>query len=637
MRIKAFRIENYKNIQLAEVANLPDFVVICGGNGSGKSSILEALLTIRNFLAHQVDKKQRFQFDTSVISADSQNTSIQVTFQFTIEEIEYINKKFAGRHSLPEEHTIKVILKRNDDPNLKHDPNDIDDTFINDNKSYLDQIEGSDAAVFQLLYEHKAGVSVFDYFSSNREYQKQEVNSWSTSFLNRDSQKQILIRGSNKYNNIKQYLLGIKIDDLRRIQLAQKNGNSYNIDSLNAIKDFFKKFLAPMEFIDIDLTVSPFRFIINTPRGEIDINGLSSGEKEILFTYVHFKKFGTRDSVILFDEPDAHLHPELETSYLKSLKELSEGNQFFITTHSPNMMIESGTESLYTLIKHPKLDENQFTKITDDKDKYVLLSELMGNKGFVSLNRKIIFIEGETSSSDIEIYETFFPSNENQVSYIPAGNSGTVRKTSEKVNELLTSSIGYEHFYSIVDGDYQRIVDDPTGGKRLFRLPVYHVENYIIDEAIIFSLISKIKRKSCTYKSALDITNELKKLLTDSHHLASLGKAIYDAKIASLKNEVEKEIFQSKELEVSLKFKRPEFQVAEKEAFELMKAAIKNNTWKEKCKGRELLKAFCGKNNIEYIQFKNLLLDQFNCEKPPLSLKKIMDKIIVKPKNVKSA
>src|SRR5690625_1801065 len=104
-----------------------------------------------------------------------------------------------------------------------------------------------------------------------------------------------------------------------------------------------------MKFDDVYLDENPFKFAVETPRGTIDIDELSSGEKEILNTYIHFHHLNPSDSIILFDEPDVHLHPELERRYLRILKTFAEGNQMFLTTHAPEMMIEAGSESLFTV------------------------------------------------------------------------------------------------------------------------------------------------------------------------------------------------------------------------------------------------------------------------------------------------
>ncbi|KKL22033.1 hypothetical protein LCGC14_2439500 [marine sediment metagenome] len=67
----------------------------------------------------------------------------------------------------------------------------------------------------------------------------------------------------------------------------------------------------PMNFEGVKVFESPYKFSITTPLGEIDIDDLSSGEKEILNIFVRFHQLKPEKSIILLDEADVHLHPEL--------------------------------------------------------------------------------------------------------------------------------------------------------------------------------------------------------------------------------------------------------------------------------------------------------------------------------------
>src|SRR5947207_2951911 len=79
MRIQGFSIENFRNIRLAECWDLPDFVVICGGNGCGKTSLLEALWATRtNDVSAATDPK--------VVAADAAGATVSVRFAFDSRE-----------------------------------------------------------------------------------------------------------------------------------------------------------------------------------------------------------------------------------------------------------------------------------------------------------------------------------------------------------------------------------------------------------------------------------------------------------------------------------------------------------------------------------------------------------------------
>ena len=377
------------------------------------------------------------------------------------------------------------------------------------------------------------------------------------------------------------------------------------------------------DFSDILLDKAPFEFIIYTPRGNIDIDDLSSGEKEILNIYIRFHQLRPKDAVILFDEADAHLHPDLERRYLQVLRKGGKGNQLWLTTHSPEMMIAAGSDALYTVLKEPPSDNgNQLVRVTENEQLHNVLSEVMGSRGLVSFNQRIIFMEGDNASADREIYEAAYPPGVHNVSFVPTGNSATVRKTAERVNDLLTLSTGFQQYFSIVDGDIERAASDPTAGKRLFRLPVYHVENFLLDECDIFEVTRASMRNKCPYSSASEVTQALKKLLLSDPHLKPFTKALLDAEIAKFAKTIQDAVFKGQSPPTT----PPQFSEVETQAKVKLQAALDNGSWRAECKGRDLLKAYCGEVNLNYEQFRNLLIARMKT--PPQALAVIMAQIL---------
>jgi predicted ATPase len=60
---------------------------------------------------------------------------------------------------------------------------------------------------------------------------------------------------------------------------------------------------------------------------------LSAGEKQML-SFLCYCIF-TENSIIFIDEPELSLHPDWQRTLVPTLMEISNGNQFFIATHSP--------------------------------------------------------------------------------------------------------------------------------------------------------------------------------------------------------------------------------------------------------------------------------------------------------------
>ena len=599
MKVTYFRIENFRNIKIAECTNPPDFMVICGGNGSGKSALLNALMTAKEHAAPYGG----FYADPRTVSADSEKATITMHLQFSKNEQEWYKKQFD--QDCPESDNVVIEIKSGGSAKaLKRS------AVIKNILSWYSRA-------------YKKSPGFFDYIDSHRITKKKQISTWNTSGLSDANFKQTLVTvGTSKFNLTKDYLASLVMHDLQEIQASHRSGETRYPDSLKDIRDFFNDFFAPMEFVNVHIDSSPFKYIIRTPRGDIDIDDLSGGEKEILNTFIHFHQLHPKEAVILFDEADAHLHPDLERRYLEVLRSLGEGNQLWITTHSPEMMIAAGSESLYTILKSPPHEGgNQFVQVSTSDSLHEALADLMGSRGFVSFNQKIVFIEGEESSADRYIFEHFYPPGKFNVSFVPAGNSGTVRKTSERVNELLTSSIGFQEYFSIVDGDIERATEPPPGD-RLKKLPVYHIENFLLDEQNIYDVTIEMLAEKCPYSSANEVTAELLDVLLSEEHIRPLARAVLDARVSSVAKDAWDAVYAGKDFTLS----KPKFENIEDDVKKMMQQAIKDGDWRAKCKGRALIKGYCGRHRIKYEHFRNLLLNRMSA--PPSGLKAIMDSVI---------
>lgn len=599
MRILKFQIKNFRNIRFAECNEVPDFMVICGGNGCGKSSLLEALMTAKESCGTYYN----FQLDRSCVSANAEKSNISLEIAFLDKEREFAKKYL--NCNCPEKDVLEVEITKLGERHVK---------FFTTN-------------LVHLLRHYSAGEDspgYFDYITAHRRIEKTAMSSWNAELISDENAKRTFV-SENKFQQTKNYLASLEMNDLHKIKNQLREGKvPENIDSLKQIKDVFNRFFNPLKFKDIYLDKPPFRFVIDTPSGEIDIDELSSGEKEIFNIFVRFHQLHPNGSVILFDEADAHLHPDLDRRYLLELKEISKGNQVILTTHSPEMMIAAGSESLYTLIKNPiDCNSNQLVRVTQNDSLHEALSEIMGSRGIVSFNQKIVFIEGEYSSTDREIYEKFYPPEKYNISFVPAGNSCTVRSVAARVSLLLSSSMPFHQYFCIVDGDLERS-DSADDINNLYRLPVYHVENYLLAPELILKTLRQYLGSSCSYQNSVQVEEKLKLIFLSEMHVTAFSKAYFDCELAKIAKCSYDAIYTKNANATPVKI--PDFQDVRKKVLKILENAIVDTSWKKIAKGRELLRALCGEHNINYLHFKNSIIANFECA--PSDLQCIMDNII---------
>lgn len=108
-------------------------------------------------------------------------------------------------------------------------------------------------------------------------------------------------------------------------------------------------------FLEVDTEAGNIPVALRTKKGTaIPSSNLSTGTRQVLATAIPIYKFNTKDTVILFDEPERSLFPDIQRELVKYYTSLAPEAQFFFATHSP--IIASAFEPCERFILY--FDEN---------------------------------------------------------------------------------------------------------------------------------------------------------------------------------------------------------------------------------------------------------------------------------------
>lgn len=121
----------------------------------------------------------------------------------------------------------------------------------------------------------------------------------------------------------------------------------------------------------------------NSTGASFDINGLSSGEKQLFARALTLRMLRANNSIILVDEPEISLHPRWQQKILRVYERIGKNNQVIIATHSPHILSACGKESGFLLARENgqvKVYNHQQLNSVYGKPVSVVLMDFMGLK-----------------------------------------------------------------------------------------------------------------------------------------------------------------------------------------------------------------------------------------------------------------
>lgn len=129
-----------------------------------------------------------------------------------------------------------------------------------------------------------------------------------------------------------------------------------------------------------DETSTPI--FINSSGEEFDINGLSSGEKQLFLRTLSIKMLAPENSIILIDEPELSLHLKWQQRIIKVYEKIGRNNQIIVATHSPHILGSVPKENIIMLSKNEvgKIIPTPVEKLENSYGQPVnrILEDLMG-------------------------------------------------------------------------------------------------------------------------------------------------------------------------------------------------------------------------------------------------------------------
>ena len=420
---------DYKSLKRQPEFYFPDFVVLTGKNGSGKSHLMEAMSKVDYCT---VSDNEKILEKVRYIGFNGLNPNVNT-------DSDYLNLTQERKNAW------SLVKKQLEDWKRSPWSNNII-AYINSNKNrrsilgfWFKRVDGNLDELTEEFVLDNYEISSDEMFSSQ----------FASIFK----------------------LYQIRYEDNEYLKYLNEKKNEHN--NVLSESEFISKYgPKPWDLINEMLTNAQLPYRVNHPKGhkeasfhlnltdvttgvEIQVNDLSTGEKVLMslaLSIYNSNEEMARPDVLLLDEPDAPLHPEFSKVFIASVIESivkHAGVKVVISTHSPTTVAIAPEDSLFRMNK----DLGRPEKITKEQAINILIQDLENVR--LSLeNRRQIFVE---SKYDVQYYNRIFnliskPMKTSPQFLPPKSGTGT---NCDEVNDIVNAlrKFGNDLVYGIKDFD----------------------------------------------------------------------------------------------------------------------------------------------------------------------------------------
>lgn len=318
--IEIRKVRHLENISIPLDKNERKHLILTGKNGSGKTSVLEAVVKyIQSFLGEH-------------------GTPLD-------------HVKMMYEHSLNEINKINLLEDSEKNRKKLFDAKNTLDLWVRELKSLDSGVVLKNTSNTMLKEKYQNGNFIFAYYKADREFQVEEYkNIEKIEFQDKYS------IAENPGIKFTKYLV-----DLKATQAFTKDREkSEKIDKwFQGFEDILKKIFEDKN-LQLKFDDETFQFsICETDREPFDFNTMSSGYAAV-FDIINDliirmeAQSGLRtefdmEGIVLVDEIETHLHLELQKEILPILTKIFPNIQFIITTHSPFILSSLDNAVIYDL------------------------------------------------------------------------------------------------------------------------------------------------------------------------------------------------------------------------------------------------------------------------------------------------
>lgn len=330
MKLNFIELVNFRNIkkQKIEFEN-KKFIVLIGDNGSGKTSILEAITKafVPALRAVNSEAVKKCDLTNSDILCGSSGTVVTIGITLDDEPYTWTNRRRFSSQVPFEDSTDVKGQAQNDLKRLK--------------VKYAECVE-------------KRQLPLVLYYGTDRIIRQVPQRGHIKNFEVTDALRNCF----DNVNYFRDFYDWFKTEEDIELRGLRENVN-YKNPKLNCVRTALERMIKGYTNLRIEL--SPSRMLLTNAEGvDLQVDQLSGGYKAVLSVVADIAKRMSianpdsmnpleEEAVILIDELDLHLHPKWQKTIVEDLKRTFPNCQFIISTHSPFIIQSLSAEELFDI------------------------------------------------------------------------------------------------------------------------------------------------------------------------------------------------------------------------------------------------------------------------------------------------
>ncbi len=347
MKVHSISLENFRGFKKLDINLEERLNVFIGVNGSGKSSILDAISMNINHAMYSLTSSEsnskQLYLEKDDVNINAKENYIEITYDLE---------------------SIKQSYK------LKQDVFKLGFNWEGKEFSeYFDKLKSN--------INEKTNLPLVIYYTTAKDF---EIENKATANYRFNQLNAYLGNQTKRTFSFKEFTKWFRNEEDKENEVRLRHDNKYESKDLKIVRDAIEKLFSSLgkeQYSDLTIiraqpiSENDFNFYIK-PEGELfikknneflKVSQLSDGEKNVLLTVADIASriaqlnpslkypLENASGIVLIDEIEQHLHPSWQRKVLPALLETFPSLQFIVTTHSENIVL-----SILEKIDMKKLD-----------------------------------------------------------------------------------------------------------------------------------------------------------------------------------------------------------------------------------------------------------------------------------------